>query len=80
MGLELGRYLRKCRLKSKLTQRDVALHLGHTSAQYVSNVERGLARPSKGGIRTYCVLVGARPLTVREMWVNEVRSELNGVL
>ena len=80
MGIELGRYLRKCRLAAGVTQREVSGKLGHTTAQYVSNIERGVSRPPKNWLRTYCRVVGANPLRVREMWVNDVRSELNGVL
>jgi transcriptional regulator with XRE-family HTH domain len=42
---ELGEYLRDLRLKSSLTQRDVSETLGYSSAQFISNFERGISSP-----------------------------------
>lgn len=42
----VGRYLKDCREARGLTQKEVAQALGLTSAQYISNCERGLCLPS----------------------------------
>jgi transcriptional regulator with XRE-family HTH domain len=41
----VGRPLHRARVKRGLTQADVARHLGYTTAQFVSNIERGIALP-----------------------------------
>lgn len=42
---EMGEYLRDLRLSAGLTQRQVSLTLGYSSAQFISNFERGIASP-----------------------------------
>lgn len=42
---KLGEYLREQRIKADLTQRSVSLSLGYSSAQFISNFERGIAAP-----------------------------------
>ena len=42
-----GQYLKQLRLKAKKTQPDVAKELGLQSAQFISNMERGLAAVPK---------------------------------
>jgi transcriptional regulator with XRE-family HTH domain len=41
----VGEYLRYLRTKAGLTQREVSLELGYSSAQFISNFERGIALP-----------------------------------
>ena len=41
----LGRYLQEMRLKAGLTQREVSIALGYSSAQFISNFEAGIASP-----------------------------------
>jgi transcriptional regulator with XRE-family HTH domain len=41
----LGRHLQKMRLHAKLTQREVGDALGYSSAQFISNFERGIVKP-----------------------------------
>lgn len=43
--IKLHEYLSKKRLQAGLTQSDVAKVLGYTSAQFISNWERGLSAP-----------------------------------
>lgn len=42
---QLGDYLKYGREKSDLTQREVGKILGYSSAQFISNFERGIAPP-----------------------------------
>jgi transcriptional regulator with XRE-family HTH domain len=42
---KLGEYLQEMRNKAGLTQREVSLALGYSSAQFISNFERGIAVP-----------------------------------
>lgn len=41
----LGKYLKNKRVAAGLTQTDVSSKLGYTSAQFISNIERGLCAP-----------------------------------
>ena len=41
----VGRFLREKRLKASLTQWDVAHHLQYSTAQFISNWERGVSLP-----------------------------------
>ena len=43
--MALGAYLQELRIKKNLTQREVSLRLGYSSAQFISNFERGIAAP-----------------------------------
>ena len=42
---ELGRSLKRLRMKAGLTQRDAASALGYNTPQFVSNNERGISAP-----------------------------------
>lgn len=42
---EIARLLKKKRIEAGLTQSEVADMLGYTSSQFISNWERGLAKP-----------------------------------
>jgi len=42
---EIARLLKKKRIEAGLTQAEVAEMLGYTSSQFISNWERGLAKP-----------------------------------
>ena len=42
-NMTLGKYMKQCREKAGVSQRVVAIHLGFTTAQFVSNVERGIS-------------------------------------
>lgn len=42
---ELTAYLKNARIESGLSQQELAQKLGYSTAQFVSNWERGLARP-----------------------------------
>ena len=41
----LGKYLREVRKKSVTSQKELSIHLGYTTPQFVSNWERGLIQP-----------------------------------
>ncbi len=50
----VGERFRRARTGQKMTQGEVAKRLGHSTNQYVSNLERGLCAPS---METICKLV-----------------------
>jgi transcriptional regulator with XRE-family HTH domain len=48
---KLGTYLREKRATRGISQSDVAKKLGYTSAQFISNIERGLCSPPMSALR-----------------------------
>ena len=50
---DIGKFLKKCRAEAKVTQRSLAETAGLTSAQYISNIERGLVPPSNEILTLY---------------------------
>ncbi len=42
---KVGEFLREARERAGLTQREVSVSLGYSSAQFISNFERGIAVP-----------------------------------
>ena len=57
----IGKYLKKQRDKADVTQQLVADRAGLTSAQYVSNIERGISPPSVEFLRIAIELYGLDP-------------------
>lgn len=49
--LKLAEFLKNKRIAANLTQMDVAKHLGYSSAQFISNWERGLSSPPAKVVR-----------------------------
>jgi len=49
--VDLSKFLKEKRIQAGLSQGDVAKKLGYTSPQFISNWERGLARPPVTTIR-----------------------------
>ena len=41
----LGQYLQDMRIRAEMTQREVSVKLGYSSAQFISNFERGISSP-----------------------------------
>ncbi len=50
-AVKLGKYLKEKRISSELTQFEVASRLGYTSAQFISNMERGCCFPPNKVLR-----------------------------
>jgi transcriptional regulator with XRE-family HTH domain len=47
-------FLKSARIRAKLSQRDVSNKLGYTTAQFVSNWERGISTPPVKDLKTLC--------------------------
>lgn len=60
----LGSYLKTKRQQSGLTQKDVATKLGYSTAQFISNFERGLCSPPLNNLK---VLVGLYNVPAEEV-------------
>lgn len=62
--VNIGKFLKASREKAGLSQREVAEHLGYTTAQFVSNWERGLITPP---VATMSVLLGLYKMSKKEL-------------
>jgi transcriptional regulator with XRE-family HTH domain len=79
----LGDYLQKMRLEANLTQREVSQALGYSSAQFISNFERGIAVPPLKKLKILVKMYGMPVDTVmdmiltaeREIMVNALRAK-----
>lgn len=78
--ITISNYLKARRIQSGLTQGNVAAKLGYTSAQFVSNWERGLSLPPIPTLKKICSLY---KVSQDEMFghlvehsVNELKSDL----
>ncbi len=56
MTKTLGKFLQNKRKQAELTQKQVSLHMGYTTAQFVSNWERGLIQPPMETLAELCDL------------------------
>lgn len=50
----MGNYFADIRRAAGLAQADIAEHLGFSSSQYISNIERGLCNPSREYLMALC--------------------------
>lgn len=72
---ELGQFLRKKREAVGLTQWGLALMLGHSTGQLVSNVERGVVLVPQASIRQWARAVGIEPLTLFRLFIRAKNAE-----
>ena len=72
----LGGYLRERRVASGLTQLEVATKLGYSSAQFISNWERGLSSPPVNKIAELTELYDFSKQELMEMYLLETKRQL----
>lgn len=70
----IGDYLRTKRLERGLSQVEVAKSLGYTSAQFVSNWERGISRPPITTILQLSKIYGIDLAELKQIYID---SELD---
>ena len=63
----LSAYLKQKRQESGYTQMDVALKIGHSTPQYISNYERGLCEPSIEMSVKIGRMLGVTPKDIRDV-------------
>jgi transcriptional regulator with XRE-family HTH domain len=69
-------FLREKRLESGLTQMEAARHLGHSTAQYISNLERGLCEPSVEMAINLCEFYGGSRKELYDLMLDLYESQL----
>ena len=72
----LGAFLRAKRLEAGLSQDDVAKNFGYSTAQFVSNWERGLAAPPLKTLRRLIDIYGCDAKEVYEIVLGEQKKIL----
>jgi transcriptional regulator with XRE-family HTH domain len=61
---EFGNFLKAKREAANITQAEVAEKLGYTSAQFVSNIERGLCAMPLANITVWAETIGVPPALI----------------
>ena len=72
---KLGAYLQYSRQLSLLTQRKVAQRLGYSSAQFISNFERGIAAPPTWRMKVLAKMYKLDKDRMLELYLEGVRSQ-----
>lgn len=73
----LAQFLREKRLESEITQITAAQALGHSTAQYISNFERGLCEPSVKIALKLCECYGINRRELYELMIESYQVELS---
>ena len=77
LAIKLGKYLKKERVKTKLTQQDVSKYFGYSTPQFVSNWERGLVVPPMRTLKTLCQIYGSEaPLKIDDRIYSDIKCLL----
>lgn len=75
--LKFGQMLQSARIRRGLTQREVAIDmLGYSSAQFISNFERGIVTPPLKKLKELIRIYGLSYQKVVDMYLQERKSEL----
>lgn len=77
---ELGSYLQTMRIKAGLTQREVSLTLGYSSAQFISNFERGIAVPPLKKLKVLVKIYEMPVDTIMDMILDAERNIMANAL
>ena len=64
---DFAEFLKNARLEAKLTQSQVAESLGYSTAQFISNWERGISSPPLKNLKALSTLYKCRPDDLFEM-------------
>lgn len=76
----LGTYLKEKRETSNLTQSEVALKLGYTTPQFISNIERGISNVPLKALKTLIELYKVQPDEVIEILLQQKKRQLKDLL
>ena len=72
----LAGFLRESRIKAGLSQKDVADRLGYSTAQFISNWERGLSSPPVDTLKRLTEILNAKPKDLVNIILLENKKEL----
>jgi len=69
--MTLAKYYVNCRHRAGLSQMDIARHFKFTTAQFISNVERGIVPIPMNRLKSWLKLIKADPTTVYMLMKDE---------
>lgn len=70
-----GEFLKKRREKAKLSQGQLAKALGYKTAQFVSNMERGISLPPKEAVDKLCKLLNIQKKDLVKRILNDIAKD-----
>lgn len=73
-------FVYKNRIASGLSQAELGEKLGHTSGQFISNIERGLAELPSEHIRHFCRITNASPIAYLRVKLEAERKRLRKII
>jgi DNA-binding transcriptional regulator YiaG len=73
---EIGAYLAQMRKKNAFSQREVADELGYSSAQFISNFERGISYPPKSKLKRLVKMYKMPKAVIIEKIITAKRNRL----
>jgi transcriptional regulator with XRE-family HTH domain len=76
MSPKLGSYLRTIRLKSGLTQKDVAALLGLETGSAISRTEKGNGIPSLAILLGYCIIFEIHPKDIVPRMYQDIEKDV----
>ncbi|MBO9667694.1 MAG: helix-turn-helix transcriptional regulator [Bdellovibrio sp.] len=76
MSLELGTLLKEHRLKAGMTQQDLANKFGYSTAQFISNWERGISQPPMETLVQLSVLLKIPKATIKELLIKNAIQQI----
>lgn len=77
MKEQIGQKLKDYRKSRGLTQLQVAKHMGWSTVQFVSNIERGLALPPKSKIKKFAKLYRVESKEIGRLYVDLFQYKMN---
>ena len=78
--MPLHTYLRQKRLEAGLTQLDCAKLLGFSTAQFISNWERGVAKPPLKSVKKVAEIYNLDIAKFKKHLVGAYKEKLEGIL
>ena len=76
----IAKLIREKRLKKKLTQGQLGAMLGYPSAQFVSNIERGLCGYPAKKVGKLVKLLDVLPEEIKAAMIKDYSGKLDGVM
>lgn len=71
---KLGEYLYQKRVEANMTQREVSIALDYSSAQFISNFERGIAAPPLKKLKKLCEIYNFQPSELVDLLLEAERE------
>lgn len=73
---EFGQFIHDKREKKEITQWDVAKEFKYTSAQFVSNWERGVSYPPLADVKELATIIGVKPIELVQRMKKAKQKEI----